>query len=127
MIERLLKLQAKIIPDFGWLIIIHWVTICVALFINFKAYGLIIGVVYCVVSYKLDFPKKDKLEHYYMGVLYCLFGMFLDFDFNTKYIFLIVPGFFALAKELRDLTGKGNVEFLDFLYTILFSLLFIKI
>lgn len=71
-----------------------------------------------VLQYDLT-PDNDKLGHFFWGFIYCLIGLVIDY-FIGKYAFiLIVPFLIGGLSELVDgLSGKGNVEFWDIIYTI---------
>lgn len=69
-------------------------------------------------------PDNDKLGHFFWGFIYCLIGFLIDY-FTGKHAFiLIIPFLIAGLSELVDgLSGKGNVEFWDIIYTILPSII----
>lgn len=67
-------------------------------------------------------PKNDKLGHFFWGFWYALFGMLMYVVFGWIYWIVIPTVILAASKEFWDSRGNGNVEFLDFLFTITPSL-----
>ena len=67
--------------------------------------------------------QKDKLLHFFVGSLVFNFSMII-FDLNTS-IFITIA--IAGAKEIiyDKIMNKGNVELLDFLFTIMPCLLYL--
>jgi hypothetical protein len=64
-------------------------------------------------------PKKDKLEHFYIGFIYTLIG-YLIYKLTGFELSIVIPSFvFGAIKEINDYFGNGKTEFLDFLFTIL--------
>lgn len=69
-------------------------------------------------------PKNDKLGHFFWGFWYALFGVLLHIFFGWIY-WIIIPSFvLAASKEYWDSKGNGNVELLDFIFTVIPSLVF---
>lgn len=67
-------------------------------------------------------PKNDKLGHFFWGFWYALFGVLMYVVFSWIYWIVIPSVILAASKEFWDSRGNGNVEFLDFLFTIIPSL-----
>ncbi|MDB0602374.1 hypothetical protein PL373_14730 [Tenacibaculum maritimum] len=64
-------------------------------------------------------PKNDKLGHFFWGFWYALFGVLMHVVFSWIYWIVIPSVILAASKEFWDSRGNGNVEFLDFLFTII--------
>ncbi len=72
-------------------------------------------------------PQPDKLGHFYWGFWYALASLLL-YHFVIHWIYIIILPSITLAaiKEIVDkVTGKGNAEFLDFIFTIIPALVFL--
>lgn len=74
-------------------------------------------------------PAPDKLGHYLVGSLIALSGMLATFfamlfwgaSWHPDMPALVAMGATIIAaagKEARDATGRGNVEFADFVWTV---------
>ena len=67
-------------------------------------------------------PKNDKLGHFFWGFWYALFGVLIYVVFSWVYWIVIPSVILATSKEFWDSKGNRNVEFLDFFFTVLPSL-----
>lgn len=125
--EKILKLQALIIPNNKKVLLaIHLITLCGILTFNYSYLGGFLSVLYIYYTIVFKTPGKDKLEHYYMGLIYFLVGFGIDYFFGYNFFYYVLPLFFGLTKEIRDMAGYGNVELEDFVFTVLFAFMFTK-
>lgn len=69
-------------------------------------------------------PQVDKLGHFYWGFWQALIGVGLYALLDWIYWVLIPATAAGALKEFWDSRGNGNVEFLDFLFTILPAIVF---
>jgi hypothetical protein len=69
-------------------------------------------------------PANDKLGHFFWGFWYALFGVLLYFLTGWIYWIVIPSVFFASSKEILDYFGFGNCEVMDFVFTIIPSIVF---
>lgn len=69
-------------------------------------------------------PKEDKLKHFYIGS----FVLFICLCFFSMWWSFLIVSLVAITKEIFDyISKKGTPEFLDFLFTILPSILYLLI
>lgn len=69
-------------------------------------------------------PKPDKLGHFYWGFIYSLFGFGGFLLFDTIWLIALPSIVLAASKEFFDKKGYGNAELLDFVFTVIPSVVF---
>ena len=64
-------------------------------------------------------PNNDKLAHFYWGNVYMLIGFLITQITSVSNLFIIIPIFLGLLKELHDYRDYGGFSVLDWVYTSL--------
>ena len=123
--KKLLKLQEKLTPGIGWLLLIYFTVILLFSLYNFNWYGLLVFAAYIGVSWGFYLiPDDDKLKHFYWGLIYTIVALLFWLIFSFNSIWILLPSvFFGAFKETRDYFGNGSPELKDFLFTIYVSVL----
>jgi len=119
MIDKILNLQNKIIPNKSILTLIYLLLLCVSAF-KLGALYIVMFILYsCFSIVRNKLPKIDKLKHFYMGLIYTLISLFF-----LNGIYIIIPCLvLGVVKEVRDYFGSGTPEILDVLFTVYPSIL----
>lgn len=68
----------------------------------------------------IPIPAHDKLAHFFFGALAAAAGALLAWsaDLPPVALPLAAAALVGAAKELRDRSGRGTVEFADFAWTL---------
>lgn len=70
-------------------------------------------------------PKNDKLAHFFWGFWYAVVSVLIYlFLIDWIYIVIIPTVIISAIKEYYDSKGNGTVELLDFIFTIIPSIIF---
>lgn len=72
-------------------------------------------------------PRKDRLEHFYWGFIYMVVGflltaflkLFITTSVGFENLFLWVPLWIGLIKEIRDIRKGSGFDVIDWLFTVL--------
>lgn len=119
MIDKILSLQDKIIPNKNILTLIYLLLLSACAF-KLGALYIVMFILYsCFSIVRSKLPKIDKLQHFYMGLIYTLISLFF-----LNGIYIAIPCLvLGIAKEVRDYFGSGTPEVLDILFTVYPSIL----
>lgn len=119
MIDKILNLQNKIIPNKSILTLIYLLLLCASAF-KLGALYIVMFILYSYFSIvRNKLPKIDKLQHFYMGLIYTLISLFL-----LNGIYIVIPCLvLGAVKEVKDYFGSGTPEVLDVLFTVYPSIL----
>lgn len=78
-----------------------------------------------LIQFQTDItPSYDKLGHFFWGFIYAVISYLIGYYLlESKMFTLFIPIVFAGIKELRDSRGHGTPEFMDFVYTVIPSVI----
>lgn len=71
-------------------------------------------------------PRKDRLEHFYWGFIYMVLGFILTETIKAigvnsiafESLFLWLPLWIGLIKEIRDIRKGSGFDWIDWLFTV---------
>lgn len=72
-------------------------------------------------------PRKDRLEHFYWGFIYMVAGflitgflrLFINTSVGFENLFMFIPLWIGLIKEIRDIRKSSGFDVIDWLFTFL--------
>lgn len=65
-------------------------------------------------------PKHDKLAHFFWGFIYAIISFLIGYYLlESKMFTMFIPLLLGGIKELRDSRGHGTPEIMDFVYTVI--------
>lgn len=65
-------------------------------------------------------PDYDKLAHFFWGFIYAVVSYLIGcYLLESKMFTMFVPVLLGGVKELRDSRGHGTPEIMDFIYTVI--------